>query len=303
VTATDGYMPGGVRGFMRQLYFELAKMFGRRRTHIGFGVFVVLELLFAFLFNRQKSVEWVHGMMERRAAKLGPLKFLLGDLDDYYSALTMGHMILAVAVVLLGGLFLALVAGDIVSKEEEDGTLRMVLSRLVTRGRLLAIKYSACGVFTLALIGFAALSSLLTGFLFWKTAGGFFVTSKDLELTAFHKFGPGMGRYLLSIPFLALSMFTVTSLAFLFSCLRMKPATATILTLALLFIDIILKRMEPLQDIKHVFITSRMSSWQLVLARDIDWSLLAQNFAILGLICAVTFLLGWRAFSRRDFKS
>ena len=298
----DGYLPGGVRGFMRQLYFELAKMFGRRRTHIGFGVFVVLELMFAFLFKREKSVEWVRGMMERRASRAGPLKFLF-DLDYYYSALTMGHMILGVAVVLLGGLFLALVAGDIVSKEEEDGTLRMVLSRPVSRGRLLAIKYSACGVFTFALIGFAAISSLVTGMIFWKADGGFFIASKDLDLTAFHRFGPGMWRYLLAMPFLALSMFVVTSLAFLFSCLRMKPATATILTLALLFIDIILKRMEPLEDIKHVFITSRMSSWQLLLARNIDWWLLAQNFAILGLICAVAFFGGWSVFSRRDFKS
>jgi ABC-2 type transport system permease protein len=302
MTVSDGYLPGGFRGFLRQLYFELAKMFGRRRTHIGFGVFVLLEMIFALLFKREKSVEWVHGMMERRASKLGPLRFTV-DLDYYYSALTMGHMILAVAVVLLGGLFLALVAGDIVSKEEEDGTLRMVLSRPVSRGRLLAIKYSACGVFTFALIGFAALSSLVTGFLFWKADGGFFVTSKDLDLTAFHKFGPGLWRYILSVPFLALSMFTVTSIAFLFSCLRMKPATATILTLAMLFIDIILKRMEPLQDIKHVFITSRMSSWQLVLERDIDWWTLTQNFLVLALVCAVAFMAGWSVFSRRDFKS
>lgn len=324
MTANDGYLPGGVKGFLRQLYFELAKMFGRRRTHIGFGVFVLLEVIFAILFKRQKSVEWVEKMMVRRAelpswlqAKVedlppwleGPYRLLLEgyyaqQFEYYYSALTMGHMILGVAVVLLGGLFLALVAGDIVSKEEEEGTLRMVLSRPVTRGRLLAIKYSACAVFTVALIGFAALSSLVTGFLFWKGDGGFFVTSRDFpDLKAFHEYGPGMWRYLLSIPFLALSMFTVTSLAFLFSCLRMKPATATILTLALLFIDIILKRMEPLQDIKHVFITSRMSSWQLVLAPEIDWWLLTQNFFILGLVCTATFLGGWSVFSRRDFKS
>ena len=156
---------------------------------------------------------------------------------------------------------------------------------------------------TFALIGFAALSSLVTGFIFWKMDGGFFVTSRDLDLTAFHKFGTGLWRYLLSVPFLALSMFTVTSIAFLFSCLRMKPATATILTLALLFIDIILKRMEPLRDIKHVFITARMSSWQLVLARDIDWWLLVQNFSILLFVCATAFMAGWSIFSRRDFKS
>ncbi len=302
MTALDGRMPGGTRGFLRQLYFELAKMFGRRRTHIGFGVFVLLELMFALLFKRERSVEWVQGMIERRASRAGPLRFLF-DLDYYYSALTMGHMILGVAVVLLGGLFLALVAGDIVSKEEEDGTLRMVLSRPVSRGRLLAIKYSACGVFTCALIGFAALSSLATGMIFWRPDGGFFITSRDLDLNSFHKFGPGLWRYLIAVPFLALSMFVVTSLAFLFSCLRMKPATATILTLALLFIDIILKRMEPLQDIKHVFITSRMSTWQLLLARDVDWWLLIQNFSILGLICAVSFFAGWSVFSRRDFKS
>ena len=302
MSAVDGYKPGGYRGFLRQLYFELAKMFGRRRTHIGFGVFVLLELMFAFLFMRQQSVDWVHRMMERRAEKLGPFKYLV-DLDYYYSALTMGHMILGVAVVLLGGLFIALVAGDIVSKEEEEGTLRMVLSRPVTRGRLLAIKYSACGVFTFALIGFAAVSSLVTGFIFWRADGGFFITSKDLGMTAFHEFGVGLWRYILAVPFLALSMFVVTSIAFLFSCLRMKPATATIMTLALLFIDIILKRMEPLQDIKHVFITSRMSSWQLILAKRIDWWLLAQNFFILFLVCAVAFFAGWSVFSRRDFKS
>ena len=129
------------------------------------------------------------------------------------------------------------------------------------------------------------------------------MSSRDLGLTAFHKFEPGLWRFILAIPFLAASMFVVTSVAFLFSCLRMKPATATILTLALLFIDIILKRMGPLRDIKHVFITSRMSSWQLVFGHKIDWWLLAQNFSILGLVCFVSFCLGWIVFSRRDFKS
>ena len=98
--------------FSRQLYFELAKMFGRRRTHIGFGVFVLLELLFAILYKREDSVVWVKEMISKQASSLGPLSMLF-DLEYFYSALTMSHMILGVAVVLLGGLFLALVAGDI----------------------------------------------------------------------------------------------------------------------------------------------------------------------------------------------
>ena len=288
--------------FLRQLWFELMKMFGRKRTHIGFGVFVVLELSFAFFLKRPKSVEWFQGMLERRAQKLNPLGFGI-DVDYFYSALTMSHMILSGVVVLLGGLFLSLVAGDIVSKEEEEGTLRMVLSRPVTRGRVLAVKYAACMVFTAVLISFAAISSLITGFLFWKADGGLFATSKDLGMIAFHDFEPGLWRYFLSIPFLVLSMMIVTSVAFLFSCLRMKPATATILTLALLFGDLILRKMEPLEDIKDIFITARMNTWQLVIGQTIDWWLLAQNFFVLGLVCAAAYFLGWLAFSRRDFKS
>ena len=292
----------GAREFLRQLWFELIKMFGRRRTHIGFVVFLLLEVVFAVLLTGDHAAAGIREDMAKRAERLGPLSMLI-DVDYFYSALTMAHMVVGYSVVLLGGLFLALVAGDIVSKEEEDGTLRMVLSRPVTRGRLLAVKYSACLIFTLVLIGFAALSALLVAMMFWKTDGGLFVHSRNLKITAFHQFEPGVWRYLLSAPFLGLSMMVVTSLAFFFSCLRMKPATATIMTLSLLFIDLILKSTGPLREISHLFITSRMNSYQLVLAREIDWWRLLQSFTFLGMLCALLFFSGWWVFSRRDFKS
>ncbi len=293
--------------FCRQLNFELQKMLGRKRTLIGFGVFMLLEVLYGLLVMHEDRGRYI----KEKIAAGNPTKGMGGFLeslgqsyfDYYFSALTIAHLILSISVVFIGGLFLALVAGDIVSKEEEDGTLRMVLSRPITRGRLLAVKYVASFVFTCVLIGFAAISTLLVAFVFWKVDGGFFAESRDLGLVAFHDFGPGLWRYLISVPFLAISMMVVTSLAFMFSCFRMKPATATSMTLALLFIDIILRRTGPLRDIKHVFITSRMNSWQLMLGEEIDWWLLAHNFGLLGMICAVFFFFGWTAFSRRDFKS
>ena len=294
-------------GFGRQLAFELQKMLGRKPTLIGCGMFMMLELLYEFRLMRADSVKYI----KEKIASGSPTKgkggilepFFQSYLDYYFSALTVAHLILSISVVFIGGLFLALVAGDIVAKEEEDGTLRMVLSRPVTRGRLLAVKYVASFVFTCVLIGFAAISTLLVSFCFWKVDGGLFAESKNLDLVAFHDFKPGLWRYLISIPFLALSMMVVTSLAFMFSCFRMKPATATSMTLALLFIDIILRRTGPLRDIRHVFITSRMNSWQLMLGEKIDWWLLVHNFALLAMICGVFFFFGWTAFSQRDFMS
>jgi len=314
----------GIATFFRQLRFELEKMFGRKRTHVGFLMFVLLEFVFALIYKRSSVEEQVRESFKRKIERSEgggevlkklpdfirkPLEALRDariaeTIEQFYSALTFSHIIMGVSIVLMGGLFLALVAGDILSKEDEDGTLRMVLSRSVTRGRLLVIKYCACAIFTFTLIAFAALSSLAVGFIFWNAGGDLFVHSRDLGLTAQHEFGDGMWRYLCAIPFLALSMFVVSSVAFMFSCMRMKPATATIMTLSLLFIDTILKRMEELKDVRHMFITSRMSAWQHIFAKDgINWGAMWGAYFYLAAVCVATFCIGWWAFSRRDFKS
>jgi len=49
-------------------------------------------------------------------------------------------------------LYLALVAGDVVAKEVEDGTLRMILCRPVSRLRVGLLKYAACVLYTFVLV-------------------------------------------------------------------------------------------------------------------------------------------------------
>ena len=41
-----------MRLFFQQLYWELFRLFARRRTYIGFGVFLAVEILFYFLWTR-----------------------------------------------------------------------------------------------------------------------------------------------------------------------------------------------------------------------------------------------------------
>ena len=64
---------------------------------------------------------------------------LLGDnglaFADYYQGLTLSIVIIAFSFTFLGGLYVALVSGDIVAKEVEDGTMRLVLARPVSRLR------------------------------------------------------------------------------------------------------------------------------------------------------------------------
>src|SRR5437660_9771594 len=137
------YAPGKFhRMFYRHLTSELWKLFGKKRTYIGFGAFLVAQnvtLLF-FRFSR-----WQQDV----ARNLEGNGYLV---SEYISALTVALIMLLPPVVLLMPLYAALVGGDLVAKEAEDGTLRMILSRPISRFRLLLVKWLAGVVFAVILV-------------------------------------------------------------------------------------------------------------------------------------------------------
>src|SRR6266566_8997651 len=134
--------PEAGRMFLRHLRNELWKLFGKKRTYIGFGAFLLAQnaMLLAFRFSHWRSD------MERMLAGNGYLA------HEYVSALTVAVVLLLPQVVLLMPLYAALVGGDLVAKEAEDGTLRMILSRPVSRFNLLLTKWVAGIIFSIVLV-------------------------------------------------------------------------------------------------------------------------------------------------------
>src|SRR6185503_4852947 len=72
--------------------------------------------------------------------------------SEYISALTVALLMLYPQILLLMPLYATLVGGDLVAKEAEDGTLRMILSRPISRVRLLVVKWIAGIVFAATLV-------------------------------------------------------------------------------------------------------------------------------------------------------
>lgn len=279
--------------FRRQLAGELFRMSARKRTYIGFACFLGIELLVLLFLQTPGMKRFYTRVLERNGF----------GFEEYFSALTLAFIILGLTVFILGALYLALVAGDIVAKEVEDGTLRMVLSRPVTRFQLLAAKYLACFIYTLCLIFFLGITALMVGAIDRGWGGGFFAYAPEQGVFAIYDFGPGLGRYALAVIFLALSMQTVSSFAFCFSCQRMKPAAATILTASILFIDMVLGKWPALEDYWKYFLTPKMDSWVDVLRDVIPWASVAQDYALLLGVNLTCFVVGWLSFQLRDLKS
>jgi ABC-2 type transport system permease protein len=287
-----------VKLFLRQFRSELIKLFARKRTWMGFGAFVILELVVLYMFQTEKVVSVSRRDFERNIGISG----LDVVFDDYFRGLTLASAIIFWTVFLLGALFLALVAGDIVSKEAEDGTLRMTLCRPVSRLRVLAVKYLACITYTFSLIVFIAATSLLLGYL-WRGLGGFFVFVPEEKLFAIFAPGEGLERFAMLTVFWGLSLCTVTSLAFLFSCTSAKPAAATVITLAVMLVDRIFYMLPQFEAFKPWFLAHRMATCANIVRASIPWDKVLIDYLYLFGVNATFVIVGSAMFCRRDFKS
>ena len=280
--------------FLRQLRGELAKLFGRPRTYLGYGVFLFMESIILFVFKLERSQRGMRDLVERNGFGFG----------DYYSSLTVTYWIMGVSMFILGSIYFALVAGDIVAKESEDGNLRLVLARPVSRLRILLLKYFAVSIYTVTFVLFVGITgyAMAVAALGWD--GGLFVWNFKMKVFAvFPTWTEGMGRIGMAALGIGASMITLSSIAFMFSCFKMKPATATIMALSILFVDMVLQEFPFFKPFEQYFVTWRMSSWVYLLENVISWPKLAGSYVFLFGLNATLFLIGYTAFRLRDFKT
>jgi len=281
-----------VKLFLRQFYAELIKMFARKRTWIGFGAFVALEILILALSQTTAAQRGFRNFVENNG----------GIFEEYSGGLTLAFNVMALTVALLGALFVALVSGDIVSKEVEDGTMRMTLCRPISRLRVLAVKLLAALLYCFVLLAFIDGTALLTG-LAWKGLGSLCAVVPEERLLAFFPPGEGLMRYFAAVPFYGLSFCTIVCFAFMFSCCNMKPASATILSLAILFVDRILDFWPQFASFKGWFMTSHMATWLNIFRSPVPWEKIAEDYLYLFGLNATFVVVGCAIFLRRDFKS
>ena len=280
--------------FFGQLRGELRKLFARKRTYIGYGVFLVVEVIILVVFHLEKSQKAMRELMGQNG-----LAF-----ENYYSSLTVTYMVMGFSMFLLGSIYFALVAGDIVAKESEDGNLRLVLSRPVSRLRVLLLKYAAILIYTTTFVLFVGGTGYLMSVGAVGGGGGLFIWNYKMKVFAFYpEWGDGALRLLLAAVLIGVSMCTLSTLGFMFSCFKIKPASASILTLSVLFVDFVLQEFPFFKPYEEYFITFRMSNWVYALENHLSWAKLAESYAFLGGLNVTLFVVGWMAFQMRDFKT
>lgn len=282
-----------MRQFFRQLRNELWKLFGKKRTYIGFGAFLVAQnaMLLAFQFS-----DW----------RQGTVRLLEGNgyvAQEYLSALTVAVVMLIPQIILLMPLYASLVGGDMVAKESEDGTLRMILCRPISRARLLMVKWLAGLVFCILLVGSLGGMALMFARLWFPWGGMFVFAPGPVRVFAVFSAWEGFRFYVASHVLLSINACTMFGLAFMFSSFNMKPAAATILALSFLLLSLVMEAMPFFEDYKTLCLTHHFRGWLLVFNQPVDWLRLGQSLVILMGVNVTSFLVGLAGFHCRDIKS
>ena len=88
-------------------------------------------------------------------------------------------------------------------------------------------------------------------------------------------------------------------------CFRIKPAAATVATVAITLADVALSSipLPAFDEYREYFITSRMNVWHLLFYENIPWARFWEQATWLIGLGLTGFVIGWIVFERRDVKS
>lgn len=272
---------------------ELYKIFKKWRTYIGFIAIAVLVSIIqiAMLIEGESSLNFMTRNLQQSFVFVGNL--LNGYLISY---------------IILGSLYIhipfliALVAGDLLAGEATAGTYRILITRPISRFKLVSSKFLAALLYTFSLIFWLAVISLGIGIIIFGP--GELIVIKSLQIIIFAR-DDILWRFFLAYGFACLSMSVVTSLAFLFSSLVENAIGPIISTMAIIIVFVVISAIEIniFQAIKPYLFTTYMSSWKLIFDKPINYTELLDSVSILFGHTILFFAITAFIFNRKDILS
>lgn len=274
------------------ILIELEKLFRRSRSYISLvAVFViVLVIQGGMIMDGRALIDFV-------SENLQEVFIMQGNLLNGYmiSFLSINGLWIHVPILVV------IVTGDLISGEANMGTLRMVLTRPVSRIRLVIAKFITAMIYVVLLIFLLALLSLGLGIFFFGT-GDIIVIFDTINILPEDIL---MGRFIMAFSFGVLGMWLVTSLSLVFSAMSENSLSPIILTMAIIILFTIISGFGAgvFENIKPYLFTTHMSNWQSFFESELNWEkILESTFILIGHIL-IFLTLSLLIFNKRDITS
>ncbi|RYF96583.1 MAG: hypothetical protein EOO00_02335 [Chitinophagaceae bacterium] len=275
------------------LQIELFKIFKRPRTYISFAAIAAIVLLIQLAFYADGNTY---------------IQFLLQNINtsfDVDGKILNGYLICFVILQTLlihVPLLIALIGGDMIAGEANLGTLRLLISKPISREGLILSKFLATMLYTLMLLLWMALLSLVVSLLVFGT--GDLMIFKSTQIFILDK-SDIMWRYFAAFGFAAIAMTAVAALSFLLSLFAENSIGPIVSTMSIVIVFTILTTMDlPLFNaLKPFLFTSHMLGWKGFFDDPVNFPSVLKSAGILllhiiGFVTAAIFI-----FKRKDVLS
>lgn len=275
------------------LQIELFKIFKRPRTYIAFGAIAAIVVLIQLAFYADGET-YVQFMLQG-----------LNNTFDIDGQILNGYLICFVILQTLlihVPLLIALIGGDMIAGEANLGTLRLLLSKPISREGIILSKFLATMIYTLMLLFWMALLSLVLSILVFGTSD--LMIFKSTQIFILDK-SDVMWRYFAAFAFAAIAMTTVAALSFLLSLFAENSIGPIVSTMSIVIVFTILTTMDlPLfNTLKPFLFTSHMLGWKGFFDDPVNYPSVLRSAAILLLHIVVFITASIVIFKRKDVLS
>jgi ABC-2 type transport system permease protein len=224
------------------LQIEIYKIFRRPRTYIAFAViaFIILLIQVGLKFGGEEYI----GMV-------------MSGFNETFEAPTTLNLLLIHIPILV-----ALIAGDMISGEASMGTLRLLLTKPVSRTKLLLVKFTASCFYTLILLIWVAIFALLVSILLFGTNDLLIVKASGANIISTSDI---FWRYMAAFIFAGIGLITVAALSFMLSAFADNSIGPIVTTVCVIIVFTILTQMQiPFYDetVKPYLFTTHMLGWK-----------------------------------------
>ncbi len=271
---------------------EFGKLFRRGVTYVGFIaiLLIVLIIQIGMYVEGQKLLDFL-------VKSMADVFVFEGNLINSYSVsyIIMNSLWLHIPILV------AIVAGDMVSGEAGRGTFRLLLTRPVSRTKLLTAKYFTAQAYTSMLVVFLMILSLGLGRLFWEP-GDMMVLMNTIYILDMNDI---WWRFIVAFGYGVMSMWVVAGLAFLFSSMATNSLMPIVSSMSVLILFTILSNFSLgiFEVIKPFLFTTYLSGWQLFFDDPIDWNLILKASLVLIGHITVFYLIALRIFVKKDITT
>jgi ABC-2 type transport system permease protein len=259
--------------------WELRKLVSQKRTYLGFGLAIVLPLIFVIV----QSLRQHHDRGENIFAS-----------QITHSGLATPVLMLLFLSVFMLPLIASLVSGDIVAAEDGNGTLKTILTRSVDRGQVFASKALAAVTYATAAVFLSAAVATVAGVAAWGfnsviTYSGTVVSPSEGLLLIF----AANACYLIPL-------FAVASIGVLLSTVTRNSAAAVVGAVGVTILLFIIAQIPGLEGIRPYLLTEQYEAWHGLLRTPTDWAPIWHSLWVCALYSGPALLIGYLVFLRRD---